>query len=335
MPSLSYEARNFRTPLAGPFAGRLSLPLARMVWGAATVGTLPFSMGGTPRPLLELGWRTALTAASLTEDPATGRWAMTSGYRRLDPSEKRAVSYFLGMTQAKVTCEQLLRAPHLIHLDAYLALIGKPSRASRPDLIGLNLPRLDCAIAVEAKGRSRSRTDEVTDAAKQQAQSLPGVLSTSSAIRVASVASFDSRGCWEAYLEDPPARSATIASLTPGSVLVAYYRPLVAAQAAAGNGQVTEESGMTTAQLPGIDLVLGIPTVIVRIMRTLPPTGPVSAEQLRAVEADLLEIVRRRSFASGADSSRSSLKEADGEPGMSRSYTGLDDIYVRLGSSWL
>jgi hypothetical protein len=53
---------------------------------------------------------------------------MTAGYRRLDPSEKRAVSYFLGMTQAKITCEWLLRAPHLIHLGAYLAMIGQPSR---------------------------------------------------------------------------------------------------------------------------------------------------------------------------------------------------------------
>jgi hypothetical protein len=82
MPSLPYETRNFGTPLAGPSAGSLSLPLARLVWGAVTVGAVPFSMGGTPRPLLELGWRATLTAASLTEDPASGRWAMTAGYRR-------------------------------------------------------------------------------------------------------------------------------------------------------------------------------------------------------------------------------------------------------------
>ena len=181
MPLLCYEARNFGPPLAGPAEGDLQLPLARLVWGAVTVGMMPFSMGGSPRPLLELGWRAALTAASLTEDPASGRWAMTAGYRRLDPSEKRAVSYFLGMTQAKITCERLLRVPHLIHLDAYLAMIGQPSRASRPDLIGLSLPGLDCTIAVEAKGRTGGRTDTVTSAAKKQAQSLPTVLSTSSA----------------------------------------------------------------------------------------------------------------------------------------------------------
>lgn len=237
MAFLSYEARNFSTPLAGATAGSLSLPLARLVWAAVTVGMTPLSLGGPPRPFLELGWRVALTAASLTEEPASGRWAMTDGYRRLDPSEKRAVSYFLGMTQAKITCEHLLRAPHLIHLDAYLAMIGQPSRASRPDLIGLSLPRLDCTIAVEAKGRSGGRTDKVTAAAKKQAQSLPMVLSTSSAIHVASVASFDPSGCWESYLEDPPGSPTAAASLTVGALLAAYYRPLVAAQAGAGDGR--------------------------------------------------------------------------------------------------
>lgn len=107
------------------------------------------------------------------------------------------------MTQAKITCERLLRTPHTIHLDAHLAMIGQPSRASRPDLVGINLPSMNCAIAVEAKGRTGGRTDKVIRNAKKQASFLPEILSTSGAIRVASVASFDPRGRWEAYVEDP------------------------------------------------------------------------------------------------------------------------------------
>lgn len=334
MPYLPYEAQNFAVPLAGSSTGRLSVSLARLVWGAVTVGMIPLSMGGTSRPLLELGWRAALTAASLTEDPDSGCWAMTAGYRRLDPSEKRAVSYFLGMTQAKITCEWLLQAPHLVHLDAYLALIGQPSRASRPDLIGLNPPRMDCTIAVEAKGRTGGRTDRVTDAAKTQARSLPSVLSTSSTICVASVASFSPGGCWEAYLEDPPTSSTTSASLTAGSLLAAYYRPLVAAQAAAGDDQVAEQDGMTMAQLPGIDLMLGIPAVIVTVIQTLPLTGPVPADQLRAAGAELVEAVASRQLTSRADAAPWKLEEAEGQLSTSPSYTGLDSIYVGLGSTW-
>jgi hypothetical protein len=91
-------------------------------------------MGGMPRPLIELCWRAALAAASLEEDRSSERWVKTAAYRRLDASEKSAVSYFLGMTQAKIMCGRLLRAPHLIHLDAYLAMIGvHATRTSRPD----------------------------------------------------------------------------------------------------------------------------------------------------------------------------------------------------------
>jgi hypothetical protein len=167
MPFLSYEVRKFSTSLAGPASGSLSLSLTGLIWGAITMGVTPISMGGTPRPLIELSWRAALTAASLEEDPCSRRWVKTAGYQRLDASEKRAVSYFLGMTQAKITCERLLRAPHLIHLDAYLAMTGQATRTSRPDLIGVSLPSMDCTIAVEAKGRTGGRTGEVTRQAKK------------------------------------------------------------------------------------------------------------------------------------------------------------------------
>lgn len=88
MPFLSYEARKFKTPLAAPTSGRLSLPLAGLIWGAITVGATPIAMGGTPRPLIELCWRAALAAASLEEESSSGRWVMSAGYRRLDASER-------------------------------------------------------------------------------------------------------------------------------------------------------------------------------------------------------------------------------------------------------
>jgi hypothetical protein len=334
VPFLSYEARKFSTPLAEPASGRLSLPLGELLWGAITVGATPISMGGTPRPLVELCWRAALAAASVEEDSA-GHWAMTDGYWRLDPSEKRAVSYFLGMTQAKIMCGRLLRAPHLMHLDAFLAMIGQTTRTSRPDLIGLSLPAMDVTIAVEAKGRTGGRDDEVTRKAKEQARSLPGVLSTSSALRVASVASFGTQWRWEAYLEDPPGPVQPQDSLTPGALLAAYYRPLVAALVEAGGDQATDDDAMTITQLPGIDLTLGIPTAIVAIIRTLSLTGAITAGQLQETGAALLRAVPTRLFASQAEKARPDEDNSVGFREPLRPYTGLDGVYIEPGPSWL
>lgn len=238
------------------------------------------------------------------------------------------------MMQAKITCERLLRAPHLIHLDAYLAMIGLASRTSRPDLVGVSLPSMDCTIAVEAKGRTGGRTDKVIRDAKQQASLLPGVLSTSASIRVASVASFDPRGWWEAYLEDPPGPFQPQASLTAGSMLAAYYRPLVASLLAAADEQITEDDAMTMLPLPGIDLILGIPTAIVTIMRPLPPVGPVTADQLENIGVSLLDTVSNRLLKSRSAAPEPGEQGADAVPPSLGTYTGFDGVYVGLGPTW-
>lgn len=79
MPFLSYEARKFSTPLAGPASGSLRVSLAELIWGAMTVGATPIFMGGVPRPLIELCWRASPAAASLEENPSSGGWVMTEG----------------------------------------------------------------------------------------------------------------------------------------------------------------------------------------------------------------------------------------------------------------
>lgn len=334
VPLLTYEARKFRRPLAEPASGLLSLPLGQLLWGAATVGATPISMGGTPRPLIELCWRAAMAAASLEED-SSGHWVITDGYRRLDPSEKRAVSYFLGMMQAKIMCERLLRAPHLMHLDAFLAMTGQTTNTSRPDLVGLNLPAMDVTIAVEAKGLTGRRDAKVIRKAKEQARSLPGVLSTSSALRVASVASFNAQWRWEAYLEDPPGPVQPLGSLTPGALLAAYYRPLVGSLLEVPDSQVRDSQAMTIAELPGIDLVLGIPTAIVTIIQPLPLTGPIETGQLLDASAALLRVVRSRQFASPGETDELDEEISIGVQERPRPYTGLDGVYIGPGPSWL
>jgi hypothetical protein len=263
----------------------------------------------------------------------TGRlgtqWVKTHAYHRLDPSEKSAVSYFLGMTQAKITCELLLGIPHLVHLDAVLGVLGHPTKASRPDFVGFDFRSPDYSIAVEAKGTSGRHQASVAAGAKAQARLLPSIVGTTSSLRIASVASFGAAHQWRAYLEDPPGSPGTLDSLTIGALLVAYYRPLVAALLAAGTDGV-DSSGTAWARLPGIDVRLGLPTRVIGMLRELPFTGPVHPNQLDTVAQDLVDVIQAET--SNFTSDWPSRARLDAE--VPDRCTGLDGVQMDLGPSW-
>lgn len=339
MARLYFETKGFPAPGPAPH-GDLQVTLARLLWGAITVGATPVALGAHPRPFIEMSWRAAMVEASVEEHAPSGRWRMTDGYYRLDRSEKTAVSYFLGMTQAKVTCDMLLGVPHLVHLDAIMALQGRTTNRSRPDLIGFDYASMTYSISLEAKGRTRGRTDEVTRKAKAQAKLLPNVLATTSNLRVASVAFFDRNWFWNAYLEDPAGPYEGLDSQTIETLLVAYYRPIVATLLTAGIDRTGSDDAIVFARLPGIDLTLGLPRVIVDRVSELPSTGPVPSEQISAVGRNLISIVSdllgKDSVLPGGAQIRFPDWNARGafEAQSPRSFTGSDGVQVHLGESW-
>jgi hypothetical protein len=329
---LRFETRGFPAP--GPaLSGDLQIILPRLLWGAITVGATPVALGGHSRPFIEMTWRAAMVEASVEEDASSDRWIMTDGYYRLDRSEKSAISYFLGMTQAKVTCDMLLNVPHLVHLDAILALQGHPTRVSRPDLVGFDYSSMTYSIAVEAKGRTLGRTKAVTSKAKEQAKLLPTVVGTTSNLRVASVAYFDRSYFWRAYLEDPTSPYEGLESQTIERLLVAYYRPIVATLQTAGIDRAVSDRATAFAHLPGIDLTLGLPNAIVSSVGQLPLTGPVSPDQIDSVGRNLISIISDlpgKSLTGLPDWSARGALEAQ----TPRSFTGSDGLQVELGESW-
>lgn len=271
----------------------------------------------------------------MEEDPSSGRWVKSTAYNRLDRSEKSAVSYFLGMTQAKITCEMLLGVPHLVHLDAILAVRGKTTNESRPDFIGFDLASLTYTIAVEAKGRTHGRTDAVTSKAKEQAELLPTILTTSSNVRVASVASFDADGYWDAYLQDPAGPYEQLVAQPTAVLLVAYYRPLVSALLAAGIDETIGDQTTAVARLPGMDASLGLPRTIVDIIRALPLVGPVPADQLQAAGDSLVgALLDLPGKSSAADAGQNWVFRGSLEAESPASCTGFDGVRVELGASW-
>jgi hypothetical protein len=329
---LSFETSGF--PMPGPAAsGDLQVTPARLTWGAITVGATPVALGARPRPFIEMSWRAAVVEASVEEEASSGRWIMTDGYYRLDRSEKSAISYFLGMTQAKVTCDMLLNVPHLVHLDAILALQGRSTNVSRPDLVGFDYASMTYSITVEAKGRTGGRTKRVVSNAKEQAKLLPTVVGTTSNLRVASVAFFGSDYRWRAYLEDPAGPYQGLGSQTIQRLLVAYYRPIVATLLTAGVDRTDGDDATVFARLPGIDLTLGLPSSIVNSVSQLPLIGPASPDQIDRVGRTLIGIISNlpsRSLTDLPDWNARGALEAQ----TPKSFTGSDGVQVELGESW-
>ncbi len=148
---------------------------------------------------------------------------------------------------------------------------------------------------------------------------------------VASVASFDHVGHWQAYLEDPPKPYGDVADLlTVETLLVAYYRPLVTALLTAGIDTARSDDNLDVAYLAGADLSVGIPAGIVSTIRVLPAAEPVESDRLQAVGADLVGRVLQleRRTAAGATAGSGAGGDA---PAVS---TGLDGVQVQLGPSW-
>jgi hypothetical protein len=335
MGLIAFETECFTGSTPPPTAGNLSVSIAQLLSAAATVGATPVGLGTPPRPIIELVWRMALVGSNVEDNGR--RWHRTAAYNRLDRSEKSAVSYFLGMAQTKVMCAGLLHVSHLVHLDAWMSIQRyPPTRVTRPDLVGLNVGNKTVSIAVEAKGRSGDWDRKVVDKAKAQAMALPKLVTTTSALRVASLAYFNTRREWCSYLEDPEGNNDELYEpLSIESLLVAYYRPLVAAvldpsviPADAGDDDIR------AGRLPGLDVVFGLPHSIIRIVQTLPLVGPISQEDLEGAGQALVQEVTRvyRIYSSRA--------VVDVQPDQRYAitparYVGLDGVLVELGPSWL
>lgn len=128
--------------------------------------------------MYEALFRWSLVRMSLEQTSPTGRrFRRTAASKSLDPSEKGAVNYFLGMATCKLFAAKLLNAPWLLHLDVFRPVLNPVlTGRSRPDLVGQTQAGL--WLAFESKGRASPPADEAKDKAKVQAQRCVSVSGT-------------------------------------------------------------------------------------------------------------------------------------------------------------
>ncbi len=148
-----------------------------LLWAALTVGrpNRQYFFRHGNASIYEAIFRLSLTRMALEQSgPTARRLRRTEAAKTLDPSEKGAVNYFLGMTLCKLFSARLLHAPWLLHLDVFRPQLNPVLRGrSRPDLVGQT--DSNDWVTIESKGRISPPSPDAKDKAKQQAQRLVSV----------------------------------------------------------------------------------------------------------------------------------------------------------------
>ncbi len=229
---ISYTSRDFPS---GTIAcrGDLQTEWGDLLWAALTVGrpNTAYVLAHGDRSYHEALFRLSLVRMALEELPFTGLLQRTDAFRSLDPTEKGAVGYFLGMAVCKLFASSFLRTPWLLHLDVFRgqldpALLGG---RSRPDLVGQNDE--GAWHAFECKGRSSVPNAADLRKAKAQAQRLVRVDSRDCSLHVGAVSYFRQH-VLEFHWRDPEAEDAQrlepIKVNLPADAWLHYYAPALA-----------------------------------------------------------------------------------------------------------
>ncbi|MDQ1238724.1 MAG: hypothetical protein QG577_909 [Thermodesulfobacteriota bacterium] len=178
---IDYESEGF--PASSPVANGsniLQTNWNELLWAAVTVGRpnrqYVFRHGASS--MYEAIFRWSLVRMTLEQrGPNANRLRRTNAAKTLDPSEKGAVSYFLGMAFARLFAAKLLQVPWLLHLDVYRPMLNPILKGrSRPDLVGQTANGE--WVAIESKGRISPPDSTAKAKAKQQAERVISVNGT-------------------------------------------------------------------------------------------------------------------------------------------------------------
>ena len=256
---IPYTATNFPATSAANLIGTHTLTTSwvDVVWSAITAGKPGAShlLAHRWHSLADIVVRTHTIYANLYQ---CGQYFNRSPlYESLDPTEKGANSYFLGMAMAKLFAAELFDTPWLFHVSQ--ASIGgatiafKRGSKSQPDLIGRKTT--GDWIVVEAKGRTNGLDTNALSKAKLQTSMIRTVNGIPPSLRVALQVYFDDR---MTVRMDVPADSAPEeleVKLDLDAAFACYYSMAQAITAKASTSEfifdrefvtcVDEESGVT------------------------------------------------------------------------------------------
>lgn len=328
MPKLNYIAKGFPANFGECLNGRyvIDVPWAELIWAAITVGRKSwenvFQHGYYS--LLEIIYRIAILKANLRSAPQ-GEFIKTDAYKSLDPSEKSAISYFLGLSFAKLITHRLLSVPWLVHLDCVpdLQIEMKEDNHTRPDLVGRNLLGEWCVF--EAKGRTGRIPKGLVQKAKKQAQMIERINGMAPIIQGISLSYFYSDLLVLHFESSSEIDSDSVDFEIPGGeelFLQSYYQPFVS----------LIENTMERFRETGVVEVRGREINFVNLE---------AADLDVGLDSQLQDVLASDSRAKNALVSIAYLCSQHREElaqthlgNNDNTFLGEDGVFVRLGSSW-
>ncbi len=228
---VDYENEDFPTSVLPDFQGRLGVTWDDILWAAVTVGRPNvfhvFRHGQAS--VHEAIFRWSMVRMALQQRGPHGRKLVrTDLFKQMDPTEKGAVNYFLGLLTCKMFASKLLDAPWALHLDVFRPMLSPRilGGRSRPDMVAQST-KTGQWHAFECKGRASVPGNIEKQKAKAQAQRLVSVGGTTCTLHVGAITFFRNDAI-EFYWRDPePGAREPIKIPDPATVWHAYYSPFV------------------------------------------------------------------------------------------------------------
>jgi hypothetical protein len=260
MLTLDYESEGF--PAGAPVANGVSTldtNWDELLWSAITVGrpnrqhVFRHGLASTYEALFRLS---LVRMAVEQSGPAARRLRRTAAAKCLDPSEKGAINYFMGMTTCKLFGAKLLNAPWMLHLDVFRPMLNPVlTGRSRPDLIAQM--QSGGWLAFESKGRVSHPDVNAKTKAKQQANRCVSVSGVAVTYHIGGIMYFRNdvlRFFWRDPPADDPANAIRLS--VDSDVWQHYYGPTLQLVRTDGNAfdQMLQEPALIPVSAADIEV---------------------------------------------------------------------------------
>lgn len=258
MLSIDYDHDHFPTRVLASIDRRLTTSWDDVLWAALTVGRPNiYHVFGFGNPSLhEAIFRLSMVRMALEQRSWRGRLSRTDAFKHMDPTEKGAINYFLGLAFCKLFASEKLGAPWCLHLDVWRHVLNPTllSGRSRPDLVAQHAVSGEW-YAFESKGRASVPTSSEKVRAKNQAARLVRVGRKSCRLHIGAI-SYYSGDALRFYWRDPEADGRNEIKLPePKDEWRMYYAPFVALyRENAGDTTYRTTNGFATVRELDVDI---------------------------------------------------------------------------------